>query len=123
MTLAEAKAEQASKTFTPCNGCWNEVCPEIGQCVAQSHKECEELFREQSPEPAPVSIMSSAPKAQDFLYAEALVNFVLQNLTIECHTNMASWDRETMQANLKKRAALILTKSLLLDEVERLNHE
>lgn len=60
------------------------------------------------------------PCAQDFLNAEAVVNHLVQNLAIECQLEMDGWDRDTMQKHVNKRAALIVAKSALLDEVERL---
>ncbi len=60
------------------------------------------------------------PCAQDFLNAELVVDHLLQNLAIECQLSMDGWDRETMQKHVNKRGALLVAKSALLDEVERL---
>jgi len=58
--------------------------------------------------------------AMDFLNAETLVNHLMQNLTIKFQIESDTYDHETMQRHLKERSALIITKELLLDEVERL---
>ncbi len=58
--------------------------------------------------------------AQDFLNAQLVVRSLSQNLAIQFQVEGEGWDRETMQRNVHKRAALQVTQSLLLDEGERL---
>lgn len=60
------------------------------------------------------------PTPQDFLNAESVVNHVANNLEIQFQTEGDNFDRPTMQAHVNKRAALLLTKKLLLDEGERI---
>lgn len=61
-----------------------------------------------------------SPSPQDFLHAERVVDSLLQNLQIHFQVEGLTFDRETMQRHVNQRAALIVTKGLLLDEGERL---
>jgi len=57
--------------------------------------------------------------AQDYLQAELIVDHLLQNLAVQFQIEGDDYDRETMQKHVNKRAALILTRQLLLEEGER----
>lgn len=59
-------------------------------------------------------------RPEDFLQAELIVDSLLQNLAIQFQTHGDSFDRVTMQQHVNQRAALIITKGLLLDEGERI---
>lgn len=58
-------------------------------------------------------------RPEDYLHAEAVVSSMLQNLAIQFQTDGDTFDQETMQKHVNKRAALIITQGLLLDEGER----
>lgn len=63
------------------------------------------------------------PQERDFLNAEAVVDFLLQQRAIQFQTEGAEFDRATMQKHVNERCALLMTKNLLLNEVERLLEE
>lgn len=59
-------------------------------------------------------------RPQDYLHAESVVDSLLQNLEIQFQFEGDKWDRDTMQKHVNTRCALLITKRLLLAEVERL---
>lgn len=61
-------------------------------------------------------------QADHYLLAEHIVDSLLQNLAIEFQVTGEQLTRDQMQAHVNKRAALILTKRLLLDEAERVGY-
>jgi hypothetical protein len=56
---------------------------------------------------------------QDFLNAEEICNYLLQNRAIQFQATGAEMDRESAVRHFKEREALIVVKKMLLDEGER----
>lgn len=57
---------------------------------------------------------------QHYLMAEAVIDSLLRDSEILFQVEGDSFDRATMQKHINERGAMIVTKKLLLDQVERL---
>lgn len=62
----------------------------------------------------------SAYRPQDYLMAESICDSLLRNRTIDFQLNADQMDRPKAEKHFKEREALIIVKSLLLDEGQRL---
>ena len=69
----------------------------------------------------PKRMVDPVLRPQDFLLAELVVDQLLQDRAIQFQIDSGdSFDRASMQRHVNERGALLMTKTLLLDEVARL---
>lgn len=61
----------------------------------------------------------SAFQPEHFVFASDVVRQLSLDLEIQFQLEGEKWDRETMQKHVNKRAALITTQNMLLNEGER----
>ncbi len=60
------------------------------------------------------------PQPEHYLFAEQVVDSLLRDMEIQFQTEGDDFPRDMMQKHVNERAALITTKKMLLDQVERL---
>ena len=69
----------------------------------------------------PKRMVDPVLRPQDFLLAELVVDQLLQDRAIQFQIDGGdTFDRASMQKHVNERGALLMTKTLLLDEVARL---
>ena len=64
--------------------------------------------------------MNEPPTTEDLLNAEECLRFLCSNLELQFAIESDEWTKSQMLDNIQRRDALIVARTMLLDEVERI---
>lgn len=61
--------------------------------------------------------------ASDYLRTDVILESMSKNLEIQFQVDGEKFDRDTMQKHVNKRMALLLVRTMVVDEMERVTEE